>query len=48
MQYHEGQREYCSSYLAQKWQMLVENYSFNQVHLIQIQAIVSLHSTLQE
>ena len=24
MQYHEGQREYCSSYLAQKWQMRVD------------------------
>ena len=21
MQYHKGQQEYCSSYLAQKWQM---------------------------
>ena len=24
MQYHGGQREYCSSYLAQKWQMRVD------------------------
>ena len=24
MQYHEGQQKYCSSYLAQKWQMLAD------------------------
>ena len=24
MQYHEGQQEYCSHYLAQKWQMHVD------------------------
>ena len=24
MQYHEGQPEYCSSYLAQRWQMRVD------------------------